>query len=85
MNALKTLLAIKDKTLVALLPLPFIAAELIFKGMHWTTHARVKTAVANVMGSSARHVHYKATGKHPLEEIMKDAEKNRHRKFTRKN
>jgi hypothetical protein len=78
---LKTdLLAFKDKILTLSLWPIFGLAELCFKGMHWSTHARAKTALGNVMCKSARYVHYKATGQHPTEEIMKATEASRHRK-----
>lgn len=77
------LTAIKDKFLVVILMGMFLAIELCFKSMHWTTHTRVKTAIGNQMGKYARWLHFNKTGKHPIEEIMKDNEKNRHKKFNR--
>jgi hypothetical protein len=74
------ILAFKDKMLT--LPLwPLLGlAELCFKGMHWSTQARLKTAVGNILCKNARYIHFKATGQHPTEEIMKATEASRHRK-----
>ncbi len=73
-------LALKDKTLTLFL-FPLLGlAELCFKGMHWSTQARLKTAIGNAMCKNARYVHYKATGQHPTDVIMREAEASRHRK-----
>lgn len=80
MKVTQDLLALKDKILTLCLWPSLGLAELTFKAMHWTTEARLKTAVGNMLCKSSRYVHFKHTGTHPIDEIMKDAAASRHRK-----
>lgn len=80
MKTLQKLLALKDKILTICLWPSLGLAGLTFKAMHWTNQARLENTVGSMLCKHSRYVHYKNTGTHPIDEIMKDAEASRHRK-----
>lgn len=84
MKHLASLIAFKDKVLVIFLAPVLFVAELIFKCMHYTTHCRLKSAIANRMGKNAYWVHHKHTGEDIMKAARDAAEKERHKKFKKK-
>lgn len=75
------LIHIKDKILITigLYPL-FFFLEAVFHSLHWTTHARLKSAVSVQLAQSSRKIHWKKTGNDPYEAAVREAEKQRHPK-----
>lgn len=76
-------LKFKDLVLAVALMIATIPVEIILRLMHWTSEARIRTALGSKYSEIARYLHYKHTGKDPLAETLDKIEKSGHKKFRR--